>query len=81
MKLIIDIPDTIGKHIRDSYNIHLSDATLMKVKKAIKNGTPLDDLRAELHATAEMHDDGDYYLRDEWIDEYFDMYRNEVSKE
>lgn len=43
MKLIIDIPDTIGKHIRESYNIHLSDATLMKVKKAIKNGTPLDN--------------------------------------
>jgi hypothetical protein len=48
MKLIIDIPDTIGKHIRESYNIHLSDATLMKVKKAIKSGTPLDDLIAEI---------------------------------
>lgn len=34
----------------------------------------LDKLRAELHATAEMHEDGDYYLRDEWIDEYFDNY-------
>ena len=51
MKLIIDIPDTIGKHIRDSYNIHLSDATLMKVKKAIKNGTPLDKIRAEIEET------------------------------
>lgn len=75
MKLIIDIPDTIGKRIRESYNIHLSDATLMKVKKSIKNGIPLEDakdkIKAELHATAEMHDDGDYYLRDEWIDEYF----------
>lgn len=34
----------------------------------------LDKLRAALHATAEMHEDGDYYLRDEWIDEYFDKY-------
>lgn len=34
----------------------------------------LDKLRARLHATAEMHEDGDYYLRDEWIDEYFDKY-------
>ena len=40
-------------------------------------------LRAELHATAEMHDDGDYYLRDEWIDEIFDKYKagNEDKKE
>ena len=37
----------------------------------------LDKIRAELHATAEMHEDGDYYLRDEWIDEYFDKYKAE----
>ena len=35
----------------------------------------LGKIRAELHATAEMHDDGDYYLRDEWIDEIFDKYK------
>lgn len=40
----------------------------------------LDKLRTELHAIAEMHDDGDYYLYDEWIDEIFDKYRNEVDK-
>ena len=34
----------------------------------------LEQIRAELHATAEMHEDGDYYLRDEWIDEYFDKH-------
>ena len=34
----------------------------------------LDKIKAELHATAEMHVDGDYYLRDEWIDEVFDKY-------
>lgn len=34
----------------------------------------LDKLRAEIHATAELHEDGDYYLRDEWIDEIFDKY-------
>ena len=37
----------------------------------------LDKIRAELHATAEMHEDGDYYLRDEWIDEYFNKYKAE----
>lgn len=35
----------------------------------------LDKIRAEIHATAEMHEDGDYYLRDEWIDEIIDKYR------
>lgn len=40
----------------------------------------LDKIRAELHATAEMHEDGDYYLRDEWIDEYFDKYKAESEK-
>lgn len=34
----------------------------------------LESLRAELHETAEMHIDGDYYLRDEWIDEYIDKH-------
>jgi hypothetical protein len=37
----------------------------------------LDKIRAELHATAEFHDDGDCYLRDEWIDEIFDKYKAE----
>ena len=39
----------------------------------------LDKLRAELHETAEMHEDGDYYIRDEWIDEYFDKYKAETE--
>lgn len=39
----------------------------------------LETIRAELHATAEMHEDGDYYLRDEWIDEYFDKYKAEFE--
>ena len=37
----------------------------------------LDKIRAEIHATAEMHEDGDYYLRDEWIDEVIDKYKAE----
>lgn len=39
----------------------------------------LDKIRAELHATAEMHEDGDYYLREEWIDEIIDRYKAEVE--
>ena len=36
--------------------------------------TTLEKIRAELHATAEMHEDGDYYLRDKWVDEILDKY-------
>lgn len=41
----------------------------------------LDKIRADLHATAELHDDGDYYLREEWIDYIFDNYKAEPYKE
>ena len=41
----------------------------------------LDKIRAELHATAEMHSDGDYYLREEWIDEITDKYMECEDKE
>lgn len=54
-----------------------------KVKKTSQNVSTVDVLnkiRAELHATAEMHIDGGYYLRDEWIDEIFDKYRAERSE-
>ena len=37
----------------------------------------LEKIRAELHATAEMHEDGVYYLRDEWIDEIIDKHKTE----
>ena len=36
--------------------------------------TTLEKIKAELHATAEMHNDGDYYLRDKWVDEIIDKY-------
>lgn len=51
-----------------------------KVKKTSQDALMvdvLDKIRAELHATAEFHDDGDCYLRDEWIDEIFDKYKAE----
>lgn len=68
MKLIIDIPEDLYKATVNG----LEADEIWDLRLAVKNGTPLDDLKADLHATAEMHDDGDYYLRDEWIDEYFD---------
>lgn len=45
--------------------------------EALKQDPILDKIRAEIHANAEMHEDGDYYLRDEWIDEIFDKYKAE----
>lgn len=39
----------------------------------------LEKIRSELHETAEMHEDGDYYLRDEWIDEYIDKLIEELK--
>ena len=69
MKLIIEISEDVYEECQG--HIYFPD-TGGELFNAVKNGTPLDDLRADLHATAEMHSDGDYYLRDEWIDEYFD---------
>lgn len=40
----------------------------------------IEQIRAELHATAEMHDDGDYYLRDKWVDEIIDKYAKGEGK-
>lgn len=51
-----------------------------KVKKTSKDASTedvLDKIRAEIHATAEFHDNDDCYLRDEWIDEIFDKYKAE----
>ena len=39
----------------------------------------LDKVRSELHANAEMHDDGQWYLMNEWIDEIFDKYKAETE--
>lgn len=35
----------------------------------------LDKIKNELHATAEMHEDGDYYLRDIWVEEIINKYK------
>lgn len=80
MKLIIDISEGIYKHIDTIQNGSIG---AKQVLNAVKDGIPLenydvlDRIRAELHATAELHDDGDCYLRDEWIDEIFDEYKTE----
>lgn len=52
-----------------------SDGTIEQIKELPQlKMYVLNKIRAELHATAEMHYDGNYYLRDEWVDEIFDKY-------
>ncbi len=85
IKLIIEIPKAEYERAKQRWMITndvlkreyykpqwMKENDAHKMDYYISIGTPLDDLRADLHATAEMHSDGDYYLRDEWIDEYFD---------
>ena len=64
---------------KESADEHNQLAQWLIELKILRNNDVLDKIRAEIHANAEMHDDGDYYLRDEWIDEIFDKYRNEVN--
>lgn len=61
------------------YSKHIDGLTCGEVKEVIEmcKVDVLNKIRAELHATAEMHIDGGYYLRDEWIDEIFDKYKAE----
>lgn len=51
--------------------------TVEEMKQEYIEREVLDKIRAELHATAELHDDGDYYLREGWIGEIFDKYKAE----
>ena len=85
MKVVIDIDERAYKGCvklksNDDMGVlgfHLINATA--------NGTPLSEelekLRTELHETAEMHSNGNYYLRDEWIDEYIDNHISELKGE
>ena len=62
------------------YNRGVEDCVDMVMSAQTVQAVPidaLDKIRAELHATAEMHEDGDYYLREKWIDEIFDKYKTE----
>ena len=37
----------------------------------------LDRIKADMHETSEKHEDGDWYLREEWVDEIIDKYKTE----
>ena len=73
MKLIIDIPNDLYDKYKNDNNI--DNIHKWNILSFIRKGIPLDKIREDLHTTAELHDDGDYYLRDKWIDEIFDIYK------
>lgn len=63
--------------------ISLEDAKKV-LREEVINVDVVDEfekLRTELHEKAEMHPDGRYYLRDEWIDEYIDNHIKERKGE
>ena len=78
-EIIRNLKYTMKKHKNDT--VHTFDTNISVMCKDIldylEQEPILDKIRAELHSTAEMHEDGGYYLRDEWIDEYFDKYKAE----
>lgn len=37
----------------------------------------LDKIRTDLHYNAEVHEDGNWYIMDEWLDDIFDKYKSE----
>lgn len=74
--------DTMPEHMDLNYMGAMIDFHCRPLEQEQKPNTDiLDKIRAELHTTAEMHEDGDYYIRDEWIDEYFDKYKVESEGE
>lgn len=75
----IDSLDFYLQNHTDDYG-EKSHTAMMMAKKALEQDDILDKIRAELHATAEMHEDGNYYLRDEWIGEIFDKYKAESEE-
>lgn len=83
MQIVIDIPEEMYQKIKETSMVISGRRSGKRFDyilfNAVNIGTPLDKIRAEIHATAEMHEDGDYYLRDEWIDEIFDKYKSETE--
>jgi hypothetical protein len=70
VKLIIEIPKGVVEYIKN--NGCLAVGYLDEVAKAIKNGTPLDDVKALIEYNAEIHEDGDSYLMEQWVYDILD---------
>lgn len=78
MKLVIDISEEAYKEACGSY---LSLKSKEEMRIAIKNGTPLDEVKALIEYNAEIHEDGECYLMEQWVYDILDgKYQVERSK-
>lgn len=68
MKLIIDISEEAKRHI-DTFKGKFLCGDGCDMIQAIQNGTPLDDVKAEIERTAKDYDKFDDYRRERglWI--------------
>ena len=77
MKLIIDIDEDVYKKIvADKYAIY------DKMFYSIKNGIPLDDIRAEINALSDYHwDKGDFDIDvvNGMINEFLDIFDKHIG--
>ncbi len=86
VKLIIEIPKDYYEVMQRNEVIlgsPRSGETLTSViYSAIAHGTPLDDVKALIEYNAEIHEDGDSYLMEQWVYDILDgKYKVEGSKE
>ena len=81
-EIIRNLKYTMEKHKNDTVDTFDTNVSVMckDILEYLEQEPILDKIRAELHANAEYHDDGDCYLRDEWIDEIFNKYKIESEE-
>ena len=68
MQIVIDIPEERYKHIQEEQWL----PNRLLIEKAIANGTPLDDLRAEIERL-HYHPKLDFIKNDEVVDMALDI--------
>lgn len=68
VKLIIEIPKEDYKNVGRIVDMGLGTS----VDEAIKNGIPLDDVKALIKYNAEIHEDGECYLMEQWVYDILD---------
>ena len=76
MKLIIDIPDHLYSVIKNKECTHVNILT-----EAVYDGTPLDDIRAEIEQEAFIDINGSKFIFVNHLNQIIDRHIGEGSKE
>ena len=77
MKVVVDIPDFEYERIKNmNINMCTFIEQLVKYSSEPLNKT-IEKIKTDMNDNAEMHPDGDFYLRLEWIDKIIDKYNIE----